>query len=158
VSIGVRVCGHLAASRLFHSFRGGQPCWLQANNHAAREAACACMAELCTKVDGAAVTPHVPSLLAALLICFKDESWPCRDAASTAAGAAVAAYPDAAKPRLEELYGLWFEHLWDNVRSVRENVAAALAKVAAVLPEDALPRISAWLECVSVPLSAVTLL
>jgi hypothetical protein len=125
---------------------------VQANNHAVREAACACMAELCTKVDAAAVERHVPALLAALLVCFKDESWPCRDAASTAAGYAVASYPEVAQSHMEELYKLWLEHLWDNVQSVRENVAAALARVAAAVPADALP-----LECVPAHLHSLHL-
>lgn len=58
----------------------------KANNHAVREAACAVIAELMEKVDKAAVSPHVPDLLRALLLCFKDSSWPVRDAACTACG------------------------------------------------------------------------
>ena len=130
---------------------------VQASNHAVREAACACIAELCTKVSPDAVQPHVPALLAALLICFKDESWPCRDAASTAAGNAVAAYPAASAPRLPELYVLWCEHLHDNVPSVRENTAVALGKVAAALPEDAQPRVEQWLECAPTVAMGLTL-
>ena len=48
----------------------------KANNHAVREAACACIAELMIKVDPDAVRPHVPKLLSALLLAFKDASWP----------------------------------------------------------------------------------
>lgn len=58
----------------------------KANNHAVREAACAVIAELMEKVDRQAVSPHVPDLLRALLLCFKDSSWPVRDAACTACG------------------------------------------------------------------------
>lgn len=58
----------------------------KANNHAVREAACAVIAELMDKVDRQAVSPHVPDLLRALLLCFKDSSWPVRDAACTACG------------------------------------------------------------------------
>lgn len=58
----------------------------KANNHAVREAACAVIAELMEKVDKRAVSPHVPDLLRALLLCFKDSSWPVRDAACTACG------------------------------------------------------------------------
>ena len=58
----------------------------KANNHAVREAACACIAELMEKVSPAAVGPHVPALLRALLLCFKDTSWPVRDAACVACG------------------------------------------------------------------------
>jgi hypothetical protein len=58
----------------------------KANNHAVREASCAVIAELMEKVDKAAVSAHVPDLLRALLLCFKDSSWPVRDAACTACG------------------------------------------------------------------------
>ncbi len=58
----------------------------KANNHAVREAACACIAELMEKVDKAAAARHVPALLRALVTCFKDMSWPVRDAACVACG------------------------------------------------------------------------
>jgi hypothetical protein len=61
----------------------------KARNHAVREASCAVIAELMEKVDRAAVSPHVPDLLGALLLCFKDSSWPVRDAACTACGRCV---------------------------------------------------------------------
>lgn len=61
----------------------------KANNHAVREASCAVIAELMEKVDKGAVSPHVPDLLRALLLCFKDSSWPVRDAACTACGRCV---------------------------------------------------------------------
>ena len=91
---------------------------MQANNHAVREAACACIGELCEKVSQEAVEPNVPALLAALLVCFRDESWPCRDAAAAGTSALVAAYPTAAAPQLGDLWKLWLEHLGDNVPSV----------------------------------------
>ena len=47
-----------------------------ADNHAVREAACHCIAELATKVDHNAVSKHIPKLLDALIACFKDASWP----------------------------------------------------------------------------------
>jgi hypothetical protein len=109
------------------------------------------MAELCGKVEPTAVEPYIGPMMAALLVCFKDESWPCRDAASTACSQAVAAYPDATAPKLEELYTLWFELLWDNVPSVRENVAVALGRVSKAMPQDALPRMNTWLEYALVP-------
>jgi len=99
----------------------------KANNHAVREAACACIAELMEKVDRAAVAPHVPALLAALRACFRDASWPVRDAACTALGRCVEAYPEETRGSvLAELYELWAAHLWDNIPTVRENSAAAL--------------------------------
>eukprot|EP00466_Bigelowiella_natans_P003045 jgi/Bigna1/70759/fgenesh1_pg.13_\ len=53
----------------------------QADNHAVREAACACITELALKVDRKAVSPKVDVLLETLIDCFKDDSWPVRDAA-----------------------------------------------------------------------------
>ena len=51
----------------------------EADNHAVREAACACVAELGAKVERDVVRPHVSRLLDALIVCFQDESWPVRD-------------------------------------------------------------------------------
>ena len=77
----------------------------EADNHAVREAACACIAELgskvslrlrpltCTdfayflfllafpydQVNKDAVRPFISQLLDALLVCFNDDSWPVRD-------------------------------------------------------------------------------
>ena len=51
----------------------------QASNHAVREAACACIAELGTKVSPERLRTRIGSLVGALLDCFKDDSWPVRD-------------------------------------------------------------------------------
>uniref|UniRef100_A0A1X7T4L7 Tubulin-specific chaperone D C-terminal domain-containing protein n=1 Tax=Amphimedon queenslandica TaxID=400682 RepID=A0A1X7T4L7_AMPQE len=51
----------------------------EASNHAVREAACTCIAELGNKISPDAVRPHVSALVTALLDCFHDESWPVRD-------------------------------------------------------------------------------
>jgi hypothetical protein len=53
----------------------------QADNHAVREAACACIAELGSKVDTGCLGKHVPSLLKGLMEAFQDDSWPVRDGA-----------------------------------------------------------------------------
>ena len=45
----------------------------EADNHAVREAACQCIAELATKVDPAVVRPYVARLLDALMVCFRDD-------------------------------------------------------------------------------------
>ena len=50
-----------------------------ADNHAVREAACACIAELGAKIPADSVRPYVPQLLTALIACFQDDSWPVRD-------------------------------------------------------------------------------
>ncbi|KAI8468417.1 MAG: armadillo-type protein [Monoraphidium minutum] len=113
----------------------------KANNHAVREAACACVAELMEKVDKAAVAPHVPGLLRALLVCFKDSSWPVRDAACVACGRCVAAYPEDARPALPELFALWVDHVWDNIPTVREDSAAALARAAGAYGDEAAARV-----------------
>lgn len=81
------------------------------------------------QVDRTAVTPHVPTLLRALTFTFKDASWPVRDAACSACGRCALAYPDAMRPLLPELTGLWLAHIGDNIPSVREDSAIALGKV-----------------------------
>ena len=70
----------------------------RADNHAVREAACHCIAELCSKVavNDESKEPfrvHITQLLEALVDCFKDESWPVRDAACVACGSFVASFP-----------------------------------------------------------------
>lgn len=45
------------------------------------------------QVDKAVVAPHVPRLLRALLSCFRDPTWPVRDAACTACGRCAQAFP-----------------------------------------------------------------
>lgn len=51
----------------------------EADNHAVREAACACIAELGTKINKECVRQYVTKLVDALSICFEDDSWPVRD-------------------------------------------------------------------------------
>lgn len=97
------------------------------DNHVVREAACHCIAELGTKVDKDAIRPHVAPLLNALLLCFKDDSWPVRDAACVASGQFVIGFPQESRACLDNLMKLWVEHLSDNIWSVREDAAMALA-------------------------------
>ena len=109
----------------------------QADNHAVREAACHCIGELCTKVVSQgepeeaknALREHIRPLLDTLVDCFKDESWPVRDSACIACGSFVATFPEESEPKFEELCQLWIAHLSDNIFSVRQNSAVALAKV-----------------------------
>eukprot|EP00887_Chlorella_sp_A99_P007146 scaffold2.g7146.t1 len=115
----------------------------KADNHAVREAACECMGELLAKVDREAVLPHVPRLLRALLSCFRDASWPVRDAACLACGAAVRAFPAECRESLEKLYALWFAHLWDNIQSVREDSAVALGDAIRAYGPEAAARVVA---------------
>lgn len=66
-------------------------------------------------VDKEPFKPHVADMLAALLDCFKDESWPVRDCACLALGHFVVTFPDESQPAFEELCHLWLEHLSDNI-------------------------------------------
>lgn len=97
----------------------------QADNHAVREAACHCISELCTKVaqeiDKEPFKPYVAEMLAALLDCFKDASWPVRDCACIACSHFVSTFPEESKTVFPELKELWFSHLSDNIQSVREH-------------------------------------
>ncbi|KAK2162572.1 hypothetical protein LSH36_96g05027 [Paralvinella palmiformis] len=101
----------------------------EADNHAVREAACACIAELGSKIDKDVVRPFVAKLLDALLVCFKDESWPVRDASCVSCGNFVLCFPDEARDTMEALYPLFYENLQDNIQSVREGAAIAMANV-----------------------------
>lgn len=112
-----------------------------ANNHAVREAACACIAELMAKIEPGSIREFVPRLLGALVNCFKDASWPVRDAACEASGKCVMAFPEESRIVLDELYGLWFAHLWDNIASVREDSAIALGNVVRAYGNEAMDRI-----------------
>jgi len=109
-----------------------------ADNHAVREAACACIAELASKISVSAVRPHVPNLLAALTICFKDDSWPVRDAACIACGNFINCFPEESKESMEILYPLFFTNLKDNIPTVRQGAATALANVVRAYEGDAL--------------------
>ncbi len=102
----------------------------QADNHAVREAACHCISEICSKIaptNKEVIAPFVERMLTGLIDCFKDMSWPVRDAACLACGHFVLIFPQESKPKLEELMKLWLAHLSDNISSVRENSAIALA-------------------------------
>ncbi|KAK7507023.1 hypothetical protein BaRGS_00001874 [Batillaria attramentaria] len=99
------------------------------DNHAVREAACACIAELGSKIDKTVVSPYVKKLLETLLVCFNDDSWPVRDAACVACGNFVLCFPEESKDELPALYPLFFNNLQDNIPSVRLGAAIALVNV-----------------------------
>ena len=42
---------------------------------------------------------------------------------------------------LDDLYSLWFAHLWDNIPSVREDTAIALGNVVRSYGQEALDRV-----------------
>ncbi|XP_005089198.1 uncharacterized protein LOC101848704 [Aplysia californica] len=99
------------------------------DNHAVREAACACIAELGSKIEKGCVSPHVAKLLETLLICFNDDSWPVRDAACIACGHFVLCFPEESKSSLPALYPLFFNNLQDNIASVRQGAAVAITNI-----------------------------
>jgi len=43
---------------------------------------------------------------------------------------------------LDALYALWFDHLWDNIPTVREDSAAALAQAVRAYGQEALDKIT----------------
>lgn len=112
-----------------------------ADNHAVREAACACIAELALKISKDSVRKHVSDLLRALTICFNDDSWPVRDAACVACGNFILCFPEESRASMELLYPLFFTNLQDNIPSVRQGAAIALANVVRAYGKDVLPMI-----------------
>mmetsp|Transcript_14135 Transcript_14135/g.18330 ORF Transcript_14135/g.18330 Transcript_14135/m.18330 type:complete len:751 (-) Transcript_14135:151-2403(-) len=114
----------------------------RADNHAVREAACYCIAELATKAKCDEISVHVNELLNALIDAFKDESWPVRDAACIATSNFISGFPNESKALVgTELYELWFAHLSDNIWSVREDSAIALGNVMRTYGDDAVEEV-----------------
>jgi hypothetical protein len=132
------VARHCGAVAEYYAFTSA------ADNHVVREAACHSIAELAVKVRHDAMAPHVANLLHALLLCFRDESWPVRDAACVASGRFAGAYPEECRPTLEELYTRWFKHLSEPIWSVREDSAQALREVCGAYGRDAVDRCVKW--------------
>ncbi|MCL4127138.1 UNVERIFIED_CONTAM: hypothetical protein GTU68_045495, partial [Idotea baltica] len=83
----------------------------EADNHAVREAACECIAELALKIPENAVRPHVASLLQGLKVCFNDDSWPVRDAACLACGNFFLCFPEESSQEFDALFPLFFKNL-----------------------------------------------
>jgi len=113
---------------------------IAADNHAVREAACACIAELASKCAEDSLANHSGPLLDSLIDCFGDDSWPVRDAACIAAGNFVKALPQRTANQHEVLYDKFLENCMDPIASVRQGGAAALATLAAANVEF-FPRI-----------------
>jgi len=113
----------------------------RADNHGVREAACHSIAELSHKIERQFLSDHVRDLLEALLECFRDDSWPVRDAACVATGRFVLNFGQEAKPHLDDLFKLWITHLSDNIWSVREDSAVALGNALRAFPEEGRPLI-----------------
>jgi hypothetical protein len=49
----------------------------------------------------------------------------------------VASFPEESREVLDSLYSLWLDHLSDNIPTVREDSAMALAKAITVYGEEA---------------------
>ena len=101
----------------------------KADNHAVREAACQCIAEIAAKLDKKTVEPYVDILLDTLLECFNDDSWPVRDMACVAAGKFVLNFPVPSKRCVDKLKELFLINLQDAISSVRQGAALALANL-----------------------------
>lgn len=113
----------------------------ESDNHAVREAACHCISELSSKIEIDAVKGFVAQLLEALIVCFRDESWPVRDTACVACGKFVEMFPLESKTQLNVLYPLFFDNLFDPIPSVRQGAASALTNVAKAYSGEALDLI-----------------
>ncbi|XP_065898567.1 uncharacterized protein [Dysidea avara] len=107
-----------------------------ADNHAVREAACACIAELGSKVSKDILSPHVAKLLSTLLVCFKDECWPVRDAACLACGNFVSCFPAECLPKWEEILSLCLINLEDSISSIRQGAAISVAQMIQTYGDD----------------------
>lgn len=64
--------------------------------------------------------------------------WQVRDGACLATASCALAFPEESQPHLPVLYPLWFRQLDDNVWSVREHAAMALADVVKAYGQPAL--------------------
>lgn len=117
--------------------------YVEMTNHSVREAACTCIGELGTKVDAAAIRPHVPTLVQALVVSLYDSSWQVRDAACLAAAQLTLGFPDECRPFLDELFHLWRDHLSDEIWSVREDAAIALGNAARAYGDEGVARVAA---------------
>ena len=108
----------------------------KADNHAVREAACQCIAELAAKVDASYVNPYVDLLLSTLIECFQDESWPVRDMACVASGSFITSFPEPSKSKFSLLKSLFLANLKDPISSVRQGAAQALGKAVKAYKDD----------------------
>jgi len=113
----------------------------QADNHAVREAACQCIAELANKIDRNILKSHVDRLLLTLIECFKDDSWPVRDMACVAAGSFVKCFPEESRKDFGVLFNLFFANLTDPISSVRQGAAIAIANSVRAFGKEALVKV-----------------
>ncbi|XP_023717328.1 uncharacterized protein LOC111869790 isoform X2 [Cryptotermes secundus] len=113
----------------------------ESDNHAVREAACACIAELAAKIHPQATRPYVERLLETLLVCFQDDSWPVRDAACMACGNFILCFPEESRGALPSLYPMFFCNLGDPIPSVRQGAASSLANIVRAYGQEAVATV-----------------
>ncbi|KAH8852513.1 Armadillo type fold [Schistosoma japonicum] len=111
-----------------------------ADNHAVREASCAAIAEIVTKLDSNLLLPCVNKLLDALTICFGDESWPVRDAACVALGSLISIFPNETRAAgYDDLMAPQFlRNLSDSIPSVRDGAAKSIAAILKAVDDQTL--------------------
>jgi len=137
---GVKVVeANIAAFTEFYTAQIG------ADNHAVREAACACIAELASKCSPASLEGNWEILLDCLIKTFGDDSWPVRDACCVAAGNFVSALPTQTFSKHTVLYEKFMENVIDPIASVRQGGAVAVAKLLSVNVE-VFPKVVSFLE------------
>ena len=126
-----------------------------ADNHAVREAACQAIAELAVRVgtndqyrDVVLDEAQIQNLIAALLMCFYDESWPVRDEACLACGILCKAFPQACHTEIfhKTLWERFTEQLTDQIWSVRENAAVAIGDVLEAYGNEILPKVQSLIK------------
>lgn len=89
------------------------------------------MAEVGIKLPRDNLRPHLNRLLKALTVCFKDDSWPVRDAACIGLGNLVSVFPEETRAAgyTDLMAERFLQNLVDCIPSVREGAAASIAKV-----------------------------
>ena len=109
---------------------------LKVKNHAVREAACHCIAELVVKIDFESVQPHVTLLISSLFDSFEDPSWPVRDAACLSASRMLEAGFNIELDLAMVLYKYFKQQSKDSVPTVRRNAGVALAMFYKSVPTE----------------------
>ena len=112
-----------------------------AKNHAIREAALLCIAELAIKMEHSLVSLHVSDLLDAVVPCYEDDSWPVRDGACQASAKFLSNFPEESREKADPIVDLMAKNLCDSIPGVRAGAASALTMIATTYKGDVLKRI-----------------
>ena len=107
----------------------------EAESQPVREAACHCLAEVASKLDPEAVSPHLASILQSLTSLTSDPCWPVRDAASLATSILAKSHPASCQSEVDTLLGIYLSNLRHGMAPVRQGAATCLANIATVFPE-----------------------